>query len=150
MFPATPPRRISRVSARKLTEILSSCSTTSESEKAPRNVMRWSVAMDPVTAICTTTNLPRRAGAAARGSVAHGCGRLEGPCRCRQGPSRGGVAGGRPLASAEAVTAGAGAARVGVVDGEALLLDGVGEVDGGALEVGGAHPVDDDLDPAEV
>ena len=34
MLPATPPRRISRVSARKLTEILSSCSTTRESEKA--------------------------------------------------------------------------------------------------------------------
>src|SRR5690606_6229411 len=52
--------------------------------------------------------------------------------------------------SAEAVAAGAGAARVGVVDGEALLLDGVGEVDRRALEVGGAHPVDDDLHAAEV
>src|SRR6478672_9747593 len=52
--------------------------------------------------------------------------------------------------SAEGVAAGAGAARVGVVDREALLLDGVGEVDRRAVEVGSAHPVDDDLDPAEV
>src|SRR6476660_2500399 len=52
--------------------------------------------------------------------------------------------------SAEGVAAGAAAARVGVVDGEALLLDRVGEVDRGALEVGGAHAVDDDLDTVEV
>src|SRR5512134_2402679 len=58
MLPATPPRRISSDSARKLTEILSSCSTTRESEKLPRKVIRWSVAMDPVTAICTPQNLP--------------------------------------------------------------------------------------------
>jgi len=48
----------------------------------------------------------------------------------------------------DAVDAGARAARVGVVDGEALLLDGVEEVDGGAGQVGGAHPVGDDLDAA--
>src|SRR6185436_5814787 len=54
------------------------------------------------------------------------------------------------VSSAEGVAAGAGAARVGVVDGEALLLDGVGEVDGRAVQVGSAHPVDDDLDSAEV
>ena len=45
-------------------------------------------------------------------------------------------------ASVERVAAGAGAGGVGVVDGEALLLDGVDEVDRGALDVGGAHPVD--------
>ena len=50
--------------------------------------------------------------------------------------------------SAEAVAAGAGAARVGVVDREALLLYGVGEVDRRAVEVGGAHPVDHDPDAA--
>src|SRR5918992_726560 len=52
--------------------------------------------------------------------------------------------------SAERTSAGARAARVGVVDREALLLDGVGEVDRGALEVGDAHPVHDHLDAAEV
>src|SRR5690606_38966326 len=46
--------------------------------------------------------------------------------------------------------AGAGAARVGVVDGEALLVDLVGEVDGGPVEVGGAHPVHDHLEPLEL
>ena len=60
MLAAIPPRRISRSSARKHTEILSSCSTTSESANLPRKVIRWSVAMDPVTAICTGTNLQRR------------------------------------------------------------------------------------------
>src|SRR6476619_5591828 len=58
--------------------------------------------------------------------------------------------GGPPGDSAEGVAAGARAARVGVVDREALLLDGVGEVDRRAEEVRGAHPVDDDLDTVEV
>ena len=48
--------------------------------------------------------------------------------------------------SVEAVTTSAGAARVGIVDGEALLLDGVDEIDRRAEEVGGAHAVGDDLD----
>ena len=51
---------------------------------------------------------------------------------------------------AEGVAAGARARGVGVVDREALLLDGVDEVDGGAAEVGRAHPVGDDLDGAEL
>src|SRR3954453_16177578 len=50
----------------------------------------------------------------------------------------------------EAVAAGEGAGGVGVVDREALLLDGVDEVDHGAAEVGRAHAVGDDLDAAEV
>ena len=50
----------------------------------------------------------------------------------------------------EGVTACAGACCVGVVDGEALLFDGVFEVDGGAVEVGCAHLVDDDLYAVEV
>ena len=53
MLAATPPRRTWRSSVRNDTEILSSCSTTSESAKSPSNVIRWSVAMDPVMAICT-------------------------------------------------------------------------------------------------
>ncbi len=64
------------------------------------------------------------------------------------GPGRGAGSGRR--GSAEAVTAGAGTSGVGVVDREALLLDGVREVDGGAVEVRGAHPVDDDPDAREV
>ena len=39
---------------------------------------------------------------------------------------------------------------MGVVDGEALLFDGVFEVDGGAVEVGCAHLVDDNLYAVEV
>src|SRR5690606_25986451 len=56
----------------------------------------------------------------------------------------------RPGSSAERVPARAAARGVGVVDGEALLLDGVFEVDRGALEVGRAHLVDDHLDAVEV
>src|SRR5699024_9448461 len=52
--------------------------------------------------------------------------------------------------SVERVTAGAGARRPGVVDGEALLLDGVDEVDRRAGEVRDAHAVHGELDPAEV
>ena len=50
----------------------------------------------------------------------------------------------------EAVSARAATAGVGVVDREALLLDGVGEVDRGAGKVRRGHPVDDDRDPVEV
>src|SRR3954466_16182698 len=46
MLAATPPRRMSRSSTRKLTDSLSSCSTTRESANLPRNVIRWSVAID--------------------------------------------------------------------------------------------------------
>src|SRR5664279_1712454 len=46
------------------------------------------------------------------------------------------------LASVEGVAARAGVLRVGVVDREALLLDGVDEVDDGAVQVGFGHPVD--------
>src|SRR5437667_10206399 len=46
----------------------------------------------------------------------------------------------------ERVAARAGALRVGVVDGETLGVDPVGEVDRRARQVGRAHPVHDDLD----
>src|SRR5689334_711165 len=52
---------------------------------------------------------------------------------------------GRQLLLVEGLAAGARAAGVGVVDREALLLDGVHEVDRRAGEVGHAHAVDDDL-----
>src|SRR5690606_29307983 len=42
-----PPRRTSRSLTRKLTESLSSCSTTRESENLPSKVIRWSVAIEP-------------------------------------------------------------------------------------------------------
>src|SRR5699024_3661765 len=75
--------------------------------------------------------------------------------RHRRGPGSGpdtAASCGRPGrgGSAEGVAAGAGAARIGVVDGEALLLDGVGEVDHRTREIGAAHLVDDDLDAVEV
>ena len=54
------------------------------------------------------------------------------------------------LGSVEGVTTGARAGGVRVVDGKALLLDGVDEVDGGALHVGGAHPVDGQRHAAEI
>ena len=51
MFPATPPRLISRSPTRNDTEILSSFSAISVSVNLPANIIRWSVAIDPVTAI---------------------------------------------------------------------------------------------------
>src|SRR5271155_4643075 len=53
-------------------------------------------------------------------------------------------------ASVEGVAAGAGAGGVRVVDGEALLLDGVDEIDGSALNVRRAHPVNGQRHTAEV
>ncbi len=53
MFPATPPRWMTRSSTRKLTEIFCRCSGSSPSENLPGNRMRWSVAIDPVTAMVT-------------------------------------------------------------------------------------------------
>ena len=58
MLAATPPRRTWRSEVRNDREILSSCSTTSESAKSPSKVMRWSVAMEPVMAICTGRTYP--------------------------------------------------------------------------------------------
>src|SRR5690606_7851888 len=52
--------------------------------------------------------------------------------------------------SVEAVTARAAACGVRVVDGEALLRDGVLEIDRGTVEVGDAHVVDDHLDAVEL
>src|SRR5271168_3148820 len=57
---------------------------------------------------------------------------------------------GADRASVEGVAAGAGAGGVRVVDGEALLLDGVDEVDGGALDVRRAHPVNGQRHTTEV
>src|SRR5207237_1813863 len=59
--------------------------------------------------------------------------------------------GGRSLGRlAEGLAAGAATGGVGVVDREALLLDRVDEVDRRTQQVGVAHAVDDDVDPAEV
>ena len=49
-------RRTSRSLTRKLTESLSSCSTTSESANRPPKDIRWSVAMEPVTSSDTRTS----------------------------------------------------------------------------------------------
>ena len=51
MFPATPPRLISRSPTRKDTESLSIFSAMNVSVNLPANIIRWSVAIDPVTAI---------------------------------------------------------------------------------------------------
>src|SRR5689334_4571065 len=66
----------------------------------------------------------------------------------RKAPPNGGAF--ARVSSVEAVAAGAGARGVGVVDREALLLDGVDEVDHRAVEVGHAHPVDHDGHAVEV
>src|SRR5215218_10453284 len=91
--------------------------------------------MDPVTAIRTTPDITARKQSG-----------------LRHVPPEATLLGhkGWSCGSVEAVSTGATARSVWVVDGEALLLDGVGEVDRGTLEVGGAHPVDDDPDTVEV
>ena len=53
MFAPTPPRRTSRLSTRKERETVCSWSATNWSAKRPGKVIRWSVAMEPVTAIRT-------------------------------------------------------------------------------------------------
>src|SRR5699024_5805307 len=67
--------------------------------------------------------------------------------RERRGPGVKLTAGG--AGSAEGVSAGAGAARVRVVDREALLLDRVREVDRGPCQVRHAHLVDDHFHATE-
>ena len=57
MLAATPPRRTSRSSTRNDSEILSSWSTTRESVNRPSKVIRWSVAIEPVTAMRTSSGL---------------------------------------------------------------------------------------------
>src|ERR1700733_14339226 len=99
MFPGPPPRLSSRSPTRNDTEILSSFSAISVSVNLPANIIRWSVAIDPVTAIRIVGGLYSAIGAC------------------------------WPARLVERVAAGAGAARVRVVDREALLLDGVHEVD---------------------
>src|ERR1700760_560768 len=118
MFPATPPRLISRSPTRNETEILSIFSAISVSVNLPANIIRWSVAIDPVTAI-----------------------------RIIKGPhSAFGACG--PAGSVERVAAGAGTGRVRVVDREALLLDGVHEVDRGTHQVRRGHLIGNDTDAA--
>ena len=53
MFAATPPRLICSSSTRKDNATLSSLSATSWSVNLPGNVIRWSVAIDPVMAMRT-------------------------------------------------------------------------------------------------
>src|SRR6478735_7490948 len=91
--------------------------------------MRWSVAMEPVTAMGTSAELSWL--------------RTEKP-RSRR------VIGASGPSSVEAVAAGAGTARVRVVDREALLLDGVDEVDHGTLQVRGAEPVNPERQAVEL
>src|SRR3954471_21391928 len=92
MLAATPPRRTCRSEVRKDSEILSSCSTTRESAKSPSKVMRWSVAMDPVMAICTARTYPAGAGPdRTRVSTPH-AGDAEDQVRDDEGPDRDGRA----------------------------------------------------------
>src|SRR2546421_647083 len=130
MLAPIPPRRTTRSSTRNDSDTLCNWSGSSCSANRPGKCMRWSVAIEPVTAIFisgpwgTTDERP----AQPTGN--------EPPSRPR---------GSRGLL-VEGVAAGAGALRVGVVDGEALGVDPVREVDRRAAQVRGAHPVHDDLD----
>src|SRR6516225_6135511 len=134
MFAATPPRRMSRSSTRNESDTRSSFSAMSWSTNRPGNVIRWSVAIDPVTAMRTATAYNARPG---RLGIRYS------PCLLPQ------AAVSRPP-SVERVAAGAGSRRVGVVDGEALLLDRVDEVDGRAGQVRGAHLVGDHVHALEL
>src|SRR5689334_3027325 len=139
MLAATPPRRTTRSSTRNDSDTLCSWSGSSCSANRPGKCIRWSVAIEPVTAIFI---------ASLRGSVLGGWGAHSLPPTA-DGRSRPGGNGRSRCPSGdsvEGVAARAGALRVGVVDGEALGVDAVREVDGGAAQVGRAHPVDDDLD----
>src|SRR4051794_27424279 len=91
--------------------------------------------MDPATRTVTSRTLPNERAEGADGRT-----------RNQTCPASEGTGG----SAAEAVAAGAAARRIRVVDGEALLLDGVGEVDGRAAEVRGAHPVDHQRDAVEL
>src|SRR3984893_3229987 len=53
MFPATPPRWITRSSTKKLSDTFCRCSASRCSENRPGNRIRLSVAIEPVTAIVT-------------------------------------------------------------------------------------------------
>src|SRR5580765_3291069 len=125
MFGATPPRRTTRSSTRKDSDTLSSWSASSWSAKRPGKLIRWSVAMEPATRIGMAGTLRERE---------------------RRAPRVAGPGVRDENSAAEAVAAGAAAAGVRVVDGEALLLDRVGEVDRRTAEVRSAHAVDDDRD----
>src|SRR6185436_19076209 len=140
-----PPRRTTRSSTRKDSDTLCSWSAMSCSENRPGNCMRWSVAIDPVTAILIWRPLPlhvRTTSVQQRTRRQTGVGAGTGAVRCAAPVRSGG--------SVERVAAGAGALGVRVVDREALGVDAVHEVDRGAAQVRGAHPVDNDLNPAEV
>ena len=162
MLAATPPRRTSRSSTRKDREILSSCSTTSESANRPVKVIRWSVAMDPVTAILHRTATYRGIGVTVRRPADD---RSDGPDRSRPRDAR------RPAplqcrGPAVAVRVPGVSRRA---DGQLKLSPQAQELPAlglsmvkpcfsmvsaksivAPLEVGGAHPVDDDLDTVEV
>src|SRR5580693_849392 len=58
MLAATPPRRMASSSTRNDSETLSSLSAISWSVNLPGNVIKWSVAIDPVTAIRTALPYP--------------------------------------------------------------------------------------------
>src|ERR687883_863368 len=110
------------------------------SANLPGKCIRWSVAIEPVTAIFI----------AALG-VGNGWLRPEptGP-RTRHRPPQWPGRPVRKAGSVERVAASAGIRRVRVVDGEALRVDPVGEVDGRAGEVREAHPVHHHLHTTEV
>src|SRR5260370_2147797 len=147
MLAAAPQRRITSLSTRKDSATLSSLSGTSCSTNRPGKVMRWSVAIDPVTAMRTAESPFLAAGTGAQATAARRGRRVATAPAGECGRHRPAVTG--QLESVERVAAGAGTGRVRVVDREALLLDRVHEIDSGACQVRPAHLVRDHFDPAE-
>src|SRR5690349_20629068 len=145
MLLATPPRRTTRSSTRNERETLCSWSAMNCSANRPGKCIRWSVAIEPVTAIFMAALEVGNGGLRAEPT---GRRRTTGRPVGRDGLRSDGMS--RYSGSVEGVAARAGVLRVRVVDREALRVDPVGEVDRGAGQVRAAHPVDDDLDTAEV
>src|SRR4029450_11553421 len=153
MLEATPPRRTTRSSTRKDSDTLCSWSAMSDSANLPGKCIRWSVAIEPVTAIFMMAlefgngGVPAEpTGASETPQAAPVPGRPAQACIADQSllPIR------RCCRSVERVATGAGALRVGVVDREALRVDAIREVDVGPRQVRRTHPVHDNLDTVEV
>src|SRR3954453_9186573 len=134
MLAPIPPRRITRSSTRNDSDTLCRCSGISCSENLPAKCMRWSTAMEPVTAMGTAFLVgwggvlrPHRERPTTAYTPLHRAEPARPPDSGEQRPDSSGR-GSRTRTAvglAEGVAAGAGALRVGVVDREALPLDAV-------------------------
>src|SRR5205085_2158814 len=121
MLAAIPPRRTTRSSTRNDSDTLCSWSGRSCSANRPGKCIRWSVAIEPVTAIFMEAS-------AGRGGWSAGVAQPTGRGTADAHAASAAWASGRKRDLVEGITTRAGALRVGVVDGEPLGVDPVGEV----------------------